>query len=357
MAVIPATDISAIKGYIAKQDKVLIHQMLNELDIVKDLPTLKNVREPRDLNKMTVDDGVRPLNLDIEKAKGGRKWTKRQLMPQRAMKIIKMIPEELRETWQSEFLDINAQEVPFAQWVWEQEFAKISEEINDNFYYSKYHGGEVEDFSASAVYETDDLVYFNEIIYRMISVTDTTAGQSPVTHPAKWEDVDNQVICDGPDALIKKAIADEGLLTVGTGTFDETDAYDYAREMYGNVKESHRNKKMVAYVSIDVAMDIATQQNEKYGSGKSIAGVDIEGHKSFMLRNTRLEIKPVTWMRASRRIIMTMPGNLIVGMNQISDVNKVGKVVDTLHGYRAIVKFMIGCQFRDLEVLYVNDQA
>jgi hypothetical protein len=357
MSVQPATDITAIKGYIAKQDKTLINQMLNELDIVKDLPTLKNVREPRQLNKMTVDDGVRPLNLDIEKAKGGRKWTKRVLMPQRAMKIIKMIPEELRETWQSEFLPINAEEVPFAKWVWEQEFAKIAEEINDNFYYSVFHGGEVEDFSAGTVYDPGDLVYFNEIIYKMVAGAATTAGQSPTTHPAKWADVDNQVICDGPDALIKKAIASEGLLTVGTGAFTETNAYDYAREMYGNVKETHRNKKMVAYVSIDVAMDIATQQNLKFGSGKGISGIDIEGHKPFTLRNTRLEIKPVTWMRASRRIIMTLPGNLIVGMDQLSDANKVGKVVDTLHGYRAIVKFMLGCQFRDLECLYVNDQA
>ncbi len=355
MAVSPATDITAIKGYIAKQDKTLIHQMLNELDIVKDLTVIRNVREPRDLNKMTVDDGVRPLNLDIEKAKGGRKWTKRQLMPQRAMKIIKMIPEELRETWQSEMLDINAQEVPFAAWVWDKEFAKIAEEINDNFYYSKY-AGVVEEFSAATVYGTGDLVYFNEIIYKMIDVVNTTAGQSPATHPAKWQDVDNQVICDGPHELIEKALTAEGLLTVATGTFNDTTAYGYVQGMWKNVKEAHRNKKMVAYVSIDVAMDIATNQNKLFGSGVGIAGVDIEGRKPFTLRNTTLTIMPCTWMKASRRIIITMPGNLVVGMNQVADANKVGKVVETLHGYRAIVKFMIGCQFRDLEVLYVNDQ-
>jgi hypothetical protein len=355
MGATPATDITAIKGYIAKQDKTLIHQMLNELDIVKDLTVLRNVREPRDLNKMTVDDGVRPLNLDIEKAKGGRKWTKRQLMPQRAMKLIKMVPEELRETWQSEMLDINAQEVPFAAWVWEQEFAKIAEEINDNFYFSKY-AGVVEEFSGSTAYDPGDLIYFNEVIYKQVHTAATTAGQSPLTHPARWQDVDNKVICDGPHELIEKALADEGLLTVGTGTFNDTNAYTYAKGMWDNVKESHRNKKMIAYVSIDAAMDIATHQNKLFGSGVGIAGVDIEGRKPFTLRNTPLTIMPVTWMKASRRIIITMPGNLVVGMNQVSDANKVGKVVDTIHGYTAIVKYMIGCQFRDLEVLYVNDQ-
>jgi hypothetical protein len=62
-------------------------------------------------------------------------------------------------------------------------------------------------------------------------------------------------------------------------------------------------------------------------------------------------------MKSSRRIIMSHEGNLILGMNQVSDTSKVGKLVPTLHGFRAIVKWMIGTQFRDLENLYVNDQA
>lgn len=358
MAVTPATDISAIKGYIEKYDKTLINEMLNGLDIVKDLPVRRNVREPLTLYKMTVDDGVRRLNTDIEKAKGGRKWGKRVLTPARAMKIIKIVPEELRETFQSEMLDINATEIPFAAWVWAQEFAKIAEEINDNFYYS-INPDTIDDFDAAAVYAPNDLVYFNEIVYKMVDGANTTAGQSPVTHPAKWLDVDNQVICDGPDALIKKAIADEGLLTATTGTFNATDAYEYLHEMWANVSEAHKNKKLVADVSFDVAQEVATRQNVLFGSGQGIGGVDIEEGKPFLLKNTggRLMVKPNTWMKSSRRVIMTLPGNLIVGMNQTSDANKVGKVVEDLHGYRAICKWMIGAQFRDLAPLYVNDQA
>lgn len=358
MAVNPATDISAIKGYIHKQDKQLINQMLNGLDLAKDLPVRRNVREPLDLNKMTVDNGARPLNLDIETAKGGRKWTKRTLTPQRGMKIIKMIPEELRETFMSEMLDINAKEVPYGQWVWAQEFAKLASEINDNFYFSRFHGGEVEDFSAAATYDPGDLVYFNEIIYEMVAGAATTAGESPISAQAKWADVDNKVICDGPDVIIKRAISQEGLLTAATGTFDDTDAYAYAHEIWGNIPEVHKNKGMVTYCSFDAAQDIATNQNKLFGSGVSIGGVDVEEGKPFYLRNSakRNKIMPVSWMGGSRRLITTMEGNLIVGMNQVSDTNKVGKVVETLHGYRAIVKWMLGTQFRDLEVLYVNDQ-
>jgi len=355
MAVV--TDIEAIRGYIEKYDKKLINQMLNELDIVKDLPVIRNVTEPLSLYKMAVDDGVRPLNLDIEKAKGGRKWTKRVLTPARAMKIIRMVPEELRKTFQSEMLDINATQLPFGQWVWAQEFAKVASEVNDNFYYS-INGGDVDDYAPATVYAPNSLVYFNEIVYKMIDTASTTAGQSPGTHPLKWRDVDNQVICDGPDALLNKAVATEGLLTVGTGTFDSTDAYEYLIDMWGNVKESHKAKNMVAEVSFDVAQDIATRQNEKFGSGKGIAGVDIEEGKTFLLKGTgsRLTIKPNTWMLDSRRVIMTMKGNLVIGMDQVSNANKVGKVVEDIHGFTTVSKWMLGAQFRDLEPLYTNDQ-
>lgn len=359
MAVKPASDISAIQGYIENQDRQLINQSLNSMDIVSDLAAMggvrRNVKSPLAFNKMTVDAGVRPLNLDIEKAKSGRKWTKRVLTPQRAMKIIKMIPEELRETFMSDMLDINAQEVPFGQWVWQQEFAKIASEINDNIFFAKFHD-DPEEWQAGETYAVGDLVYFNEIIYRCVTIT--SAGESPASAAAKWEDADNQVLCDGFDHLLKFALSDQGLSAVGTGSFDDDDAYDYFKEMWALVPEAHKNQGMVAHVSYGVHEDLAVNQNEKFGTGKGISNTDIEEGRPFLMKGTagRLRIVPHTWMKASRRVIMTLPGNLTIGMNQVSDANKVGKIVHTLHGYRAIVKFMLGCQIRDLEPLYINDQ-
>lgn len=357
MSVKPASDISAIKGYIEKYDKLLINQMLNGLDLVKDLQVRRNVLEPLQLNKMSVDDGARPLNLDIETAKGGRKWTKRVLTPQRAMKIIKMIPEELRETFMSELLDINATEVPFAAWVWAQEFAKIASEINDNFYYGEFHGN-ADAFDPAVAYAQNAVAYFNEVIYKNISGAATTAGQSPLTHPAKWRDVDNAVICDGPNKLITYGVTNEGLLVASTGAYDATNAYEAFKSQWSVVSEEHKNKGMIAYVSYGSHEDLVVNQNKLFGTGQGISGSDIEEGQAFKLKGTagRLTVKPVTWMKDSRRIIMTQPGNLILGMNQVTDANKVGKLVHTLHGFRAIVKWVICTQFRDLETLYINDQ-
>lgn len=357
MAVSPATDISAIQAYIEKYDRTLINQMLNGMDIARDLTVVRNVREPLHFKKMTVDEGVRRHNLDIETAKGGRIWSERILTPYLGMKIIKIIPEEVRESFMSSMLDPNAKELPFAQWVWAQEFAKIASEINDNFYLNTRPT--VVDFSAGATYVANAHILFNDVVYKNVSGTTTTAGESPISAAAKWDDVDNLVLFDGPNAVIQKAISDEGLAASETGSFSVTTAYAYVKEMWDQVTEAHKNGGMVAHVSYDAAQDIAENVNALFGSGKGIGGVDIEEGNSFVLKNTggRLRIVPHTWMGDSRRIIMTKPGNAVLGLNQTSDAQKVGEMVKTLHGYRAIVKFIMGFQFRDLEVLYVNDQA
>ncbi len=356
MAVTPATDISALQGYITKYSTTLINQMLNGLDFIRDLAVERTVREPRALPKMTVDEGVRRLNVSIETAKGGRTWTERILTPHLGMKIIKIIPEEVRESFMSAMLDPNAKELPYAQWVWAQEFAKIAAELNDNFYLNTRPT--VVDFDAAATYAVGAHILYKDVIYKQVSAGTTTAGESPENAAAKWSDVDNKVLFDGPDAIIKDAIANDGLLTVNTGTFNETDAYAYVKEMWGTVTEAHKNRGMVAHVSYDVQQDLAENINTLFGSGKGIGGVDVEEGNSFIMKNTggRLRIVPHTWMGDSRRIIITHPGNAVLGLNQASDAQKIGKVVETLHGYRAIVKFIMGFQFRDIENLYVNDQ-
>src|SRR5690606_20225773 len=104
--------------------------------------------------------------------------------------------------------------------------------------------------------------------------------------------------------------------------------------------------------------DLAINLNTLYGTGAGIGGVDLEEGKRFKLKGTggRLTIAPKSWMGGSSRIIITPAGNGVLGTNQLSDMNKVGKTVPTIHGYRSIIKWMLGFQFRDIEVLYVNDQ-
>lgn len=359
-------DISAISGYIQKYDKKLISQMLEGLDCVTDLSEglRRNVREELNLPKMVVDEGIRPLNTDIEEPKGGRTWTARKLTPRHFMKIIKVKPEDARKSFMSAMMGPNATREPFAAWSWAQEFKKIAQELNKNFYLAKYHNDPAE-FDAGETYDVGDLVYFNKgdkrgkIVYECLEIT--TAGQSPSTHAAKWKDVDASCLYDGPGTLIAALLTASSLSAFAGGAFDETNAYDAFKDQFDAIPEEHKDAGLCAYCSVDAGSDLMADINAKFGSGKGIGNVDIDisAGQTFTLKNTagRLKVKPVTWMKTSRRIIITPPQNMIIGIDSLSDVNSVGKLVETLHGYETVIKGMMTFNFADLETLYVNNQA
>lgn len=359
------SDISAIKGYIEKHDKQLIKEYLNGLDFIKDLASgvRRNVRTEVSLNKMTVGEGVRKLNTAIEEAKHKRTFTKRKLTPRHAMKIIDVDPEQQRETFMSEMMAPGATREPFAAWQWKQEFAKLASEINDNFYDSEYVA-DPEDYDAGTAYvaANKDTVYFDHgdkrgpIVY--LCIADAAAGESPATDPAKWQDIDASCIFDGLGTIIANEITATNLAAVATGAYDDTSAYGAFIQTWNALPEAHKNLRPTCYASFDAVQDLVTDINKTFGSGQGIGNADIEEGKEFILKQTggRLKIKPCTWMKDSRRIIITPPKNLITGMDQVSDVNKVSKTIETLHGYKSVVKYMLTFQVADLAVLYVNNQ-
>ena len=352
-------DISAIQGYLKKYAPDLISQFLNTLEIFNNpnIRVIRNLRTEMDLNKMTVEDGVRPLNTSIENAKGKRIWTKRKLTPHYGMKIFEMKIQDLRKTFMSEQLAPNADQIPFAAWVWMQEFKKLAQEINDNLYLAKHHNEPAEWDNATA-YAIGDLVYYKEIIYEALAIT--AAGESPESAGAKWTDVDNKVLFDGPGTVLANELAaSNGFDAIVTGSYDDTTAYEAYKTQWGNIPEAQKkNGGMIAWASHASVEDLVTNVNKEFGSGKGIGGVDVQEGEGFYLKNTnrRLWVQPVTWMNESRRIMMTKPQNLVFGTDQVSDMEAVGNMVKTLHGFKAITNFQLTFNFADLEALHVNDQ-
>ena len=351
-------NIDAIRGYIQKNDRKLIGQTLNALDIFNDLRegVMRNVLTETHLNKMTVEDGVRPLDTTIETEKSKRVWTRRTITPRFGMKIFHVIPEELRETFMSEMLAPGAKREPFAAWAWAREFEKLGQEINDNFYLQEYKADSA-DWSSSATYAAGDVVKFNDVFYKANATT--AAGESPSTTPAKWDDVDNKVMYDGPGTIIAAEITAGNLTPVVTGAIDNTNAYDQFMAVWNTIPEAHKNKRPVVYASYDVVEDLIEHHNTKFGSGKGVSGADLDTNKPFVLKGTaaRLTVIPTSWMAGSQRLIFTRRGNIKVATNQTREFNGVSKLIETLHGYKAVAKFALASQIADLEAIWVNDQA
>ena len=349
------TDIEAIKGYLKKYDKELITQALNGNTLAQSLTVKRNLRTKWAFPKIVVDGGIRPHDTNIVNAKGGRTLTERTMEPNIGMKIISYIEQEVRETFMSEMFGVN-EKMPMAKFFAQAELKKLNQEVNDNFYMAEKKTYAA--FNPATAYAVGARFLFNEIVYQNISIGATTAGETPVSHAAKFQDVDAVAILDGPNKRIVTAVASEGLAYAQTGAFSETDGYEYIKEMWDVLPEAHKNLGMTAKVSFDVAQDIVERINSRFGSGMGIGNADIEEGKPFVLKNTggRLKIQPVTWMKDSRRIIMAPAGNMTLGYDLESDTNSFGKIVENLHGFTTIAKWIMDFNFSDLETLYVNDQ-
>jgi len=360
MATPAATDVEAIAKWAGKYDRTMIMQMLNGLDVFRDLTVDRNVsRYGKLLPKFTAEAGLRPLDTNVEE--NGRKertFGGRKLFVYDCMKLFKVIPEDLRESFLADMLQPGARREPFAQWFWSREMEKLASEINDNFYDSEYHA-DAADYSAAATYTAGDYIKFTDDNYYKC-VTNTSAGESPTTHAAKWEQVNDTVCFNGPGKIIADEITASNITPITTGaiTEDATDgAFDQLREMYTSMTTAHKSKRGAALVSHSVFEKYIASELAKFGSSVANASMG-NGRKYIYGTNNRWELRPCSWITGERIIMDLENKNLRVGTSISGDRGpRIGKVVETVHGYKTSAKFLLGFEISDLESLYVNDQV
>lgn len=357
MMMAATTEVDAVAKWAGMYSKKMLNQMLNGLDIIKDLKADRIVsRHGKLLPKFEAFGGMRPLDVNVEEnGRAERKFSGRKLFVSDMMKLFKIVPEEqgLLDSFLSDMIAPGAKQIPFAQWVWQREMEKLASEINDNFYL-QVNQKNAAAFDPGATYAVGNHVKFtDDNYYRCLDVT--TAGQSPTTHPAKWLLVNHLVSFDGFAKIIADEITATNITAIVTGAISKSNALDKIELMYNDMTIAHRSAGGVVRVSYDVYKKYLDHEKTIYPQvldqkmGDQVKTIYGSGGKWV--------IKPATWMGTSQRIIFDVRGeNLVVGTN-LNDTPGVTKTVETLHGYKSVAKWLLGCEISDLEVLYVNDQA
>lgn len=352
------TTFDAIAKFIGKYDKKLIAQTLNGLDFVPQVKVMRRASlNGTLLPKMTVASGIRPLDLSVETRAGAhRAFSGRKLLVYEGMKIIEIVPEEAYNTFMSDMVEPAAADIPFAQWVWEQEFKKIGAEINNAIYLSTYKG-DAAAFDAGTNYALGAYVKFGDDSDIYVSIADPAVGESPLTHPAKWSKVNESVISTGWGKIIADEIVGggiSGINLVATGAINNTNALTKFEQIYNAMTVAHRQLGGTFKCSWATYRAYLEHERTTYGY---VATPGMGTGVKSIYGDPKWTIEPCTWMGTSGRVIATPKDNLVFGTNIESDMTKVGKVIETLHGYKSVVKWIQGCEISDLEVLYVNDQA
>lgn len=162
------------------------------------------------------------------------------------------------------------------------------------------------------------------------------------------------VISKGWGTIIAEEITATNITPITTGALTNANALDKVELMYNGMTVAHRNLGGVFYMSHANYRNYLIHERTTYGNTATPA---LANGVKTVYGDPKWIIQPCTWMGTSGRVIATQKDNLVFGCNMETDPGKVAKTIETLHGYKSVVKWFQGCEIADLETLYVNDQA
>lgn len=357
LAAVPvATNFEAITKWAGQYSKKILTEYLNKMDLFAQNQVDRAVsKHGKLLPKVKFTRGIRPLDTGVtrnnyqERSFGGRKIF---VYPQ--MKLFYYEPDEVRGSFLADMLKPGAKTMPMAEWFWREEMRKLAQEINDYSFY-QVQQAEAAAFNPSATYTAGAYMKFTDKNYYKC-LSNTSAGESPVTHAAKWEQVNHLVSYDGFGTIIAAEIAaDEGIVVIPTGSITSENAHTKVHLMYKGLASVHRSAGGKVKMGPDTILKYLDHRRAIYGN---TATMDIMEGKYFIEGSGgKWTIEVCSWMGSSQMIIFDVEGkNLTVGTD-LASMPGVTKSVETLHGTESVAKWDFGCQINDIEVLYVNDQA
>lgn len=363
-------NISAINNYVGMYYRAIIGSIYDKITLADDAYVYNDLTARRQLWRYDANDGMRPVDTNVEDtAREQGAFSIRYIEPRVWMKILKVIPEELRKTFLSEQLAAAAKDYPggFAQYFWEEQGKRAAREINQNSYFG-IDPESVAAWGSGSTYTVGQYVKFTktategEEYWRC--VTNTSAAESPTTHPAKWTNANNKCLAKGWGTLIAEEITATTIAPITLGSLTNANAFDKIDdEFYRSIPEEVRDN----VDKITILMSGATfEKRRQHILTKFPNSAEIqvkEGNVSGKIWGSdgRDEVKKVSWLRGSNRIIANIQvdgkKNLVMGVDRLPDPTSIDEMIRVLHGYKTVMKGILAYQIADPSKLYVNEAA
>jgi hypothetical protein len=156
-------------------------------------------------------------------------------------------------------------------------------------------------------------------------------------------------IADGWGTSIAALITATTLTPVVTGAITDVNGVDKFELMVTNAPTWMREKGFIIYCSYAKFDNFRKHYRTAYNFQ-----FDKNAEGSYKMDNLNVEIRPVSWMGTSSRLIATLPDNLVFG----TDVERVQVAASQRRNIIEVRLMMpIGTQIQDLDAILVNDQA
>ena len=333
------------------------------MDFFKDNRVIRNAsRKGTLIPDLEIAQGTRPLDKLVNSRSGTQRTLRGQILKvYDGMKIVNYAPADFREAFLNDMLDGKLQKtMPEWQWFWSAEIEALAAELNQNFYLSTYQANAAA-WDALATYTAGQYVNFNTDIF--ICVSNTSAGESPTTHPAKWGLRNHLVQYNGWGTLIAAYITDSTIPAaniVQAGAITTSNAVEEIEEGYKALPVAVQMAGGVVKVSPDVYQKYLTREKAVYPYALDQSMGD--GKKYIYGSAKRWEIKECSWMGNSQRVIYDVRNSqLVVGTNMIGTSDDyaphVTDPVIGLHDATYAMKYLLGGEIAQPRHFYCGDQA
>jgi hypothetical protein len=292
-------DLSNLSSNFLKFGGQVFMKNVNEWAISKDgVLIMKNVKTPMALPKLSALGNPRPYREQDDTTSQGVEVTDRILTVRAAKWDMDFDPEKFRNTYLASDAD------KFYNYALDQISKEFLAQINDN---TAYLGS----YNAAG----------------------TTAA----------------AIATGWGTTIAAEIVDENITPVATGAVTNANAVTKVEEMISAAPAWMRNRATIMYCSYATLDKYKTHYRSTFGFTFQPREVN-----KYMIDGTMCELKPVSWMGTSSRLILTVANNLVMGLDgeSVKFHNSVRRNIIEL---RPMMN--VGFEIADLAAMKVNDQA
>ncbi|HTF19354.1 MAG TPA: hypothetical protein VK658_14840 [Chryseolinea sp.] len=368
-----AVDVTAITAYADEHKRPLIATLVNGLDIAKDILVIPNVKNKIQLSKLSVGNGFRPYSSTTE-FKKSLTFTDRELSTKTGKRELLIDVKDFKNkhlAWRTSpgnRASKGFKDMDFAPFVWDQVIKGLQREINDETAYFGFDSSATPTFNPAATYTTLLYVKFtqNSVVeyFQNVSGGTTTAGESPDTAPAKWNNVTARAVVPGIKSYIDAAITGGFAVTTTGAITSNSTAIAAFKKLFRSMPVAYQNNGVVINCSftdaqwlIDGMEDVTKYTMAEVGEMIQNGLIPIPG------TNYKGWAKPATWLGTSRRLIAQplAPGtgmgtNLVMGTDLLSDANDI-KQIPALWNEEFGISLDLGFQIQDLDALRLGDQA
>jgi hypothetical protein len=359
-------DLSGLSAYAEDHQVEIFSTMVNSLDVVNDIAVRENVKNSVPLTKLDVDADVKPFNNNEEYGSSAA-YSDRDLSVESAKVEMKVNVEEYKNTYLENVRragsGANSMDIPFEQFFVEQIAKRTAAAINNKAIYNGLGPKSAfPTYAPGSTYSSGDQVSFTNASGSLdyyVANQAVATSESPTTHPAKWDKKNAEAIMKGFGKLFTEALAGS-YSAVTTGDIDNSAVFAYAaqRALWEASDEAFKSEELTLFQSWTdfnfLLKDL--RETEKY----VLSDKDYLPNGGIYLPYTDKKVicKPATWMLGSRRLVLTKPENLIFGTDLTSDWNEFKILTQSdLWNVKIGLKFRTGVQIRDLDAVWIGDQA